>query len=417
VQHDGITAALGLQHWFVETVTEAPSGALRVRVDRRLPQHACSRCGTKTIRRYDHEVRQLRDLPMSGKPVYLLVPQWRILCPQCRTIVTEELDLCDPGQVLTKRYEHYIARLCEVMSVQAVAELEGLSWSTVVRIDRKYLQLRQEAYAMGDVRKLCLDEIAYRKGQRYLTVVSDLQTRRVIWVGKGRDKAAVAAFFAALGPQQTARIECVAMDMSAAYIAAVQEAAPQAFIIYDRFHIMQYVNEAVDQVRRDEHAKADRAGKEALKHKRFVLLRRERDLPMKQRISLWELYALNQQIAISHILKEDFFTLFECESVEQAARFLDAWIARARQSSLGPFARLCEQLDRWRDGLLNFFIHRISNGLAEAINNNINVLKRVARGFRDLDYFILKILQRCGNLPPLWQVLSPAQDAIHPHTS
>ena len=172
----------------------------------------------------------------------------------------------------------------------------------------------------------------------------------------------------------------------------------------------------VDQVRRDEQRKADQAAKEALKHKRFVLLRRERDLPMKQRISLWELYTLNENIAISHILKEDFFTLFECDNIDQAARFLDAWIGRAKQSKLEPFARLCEQLDRWRSGLLNYFIHRISNGLAEAINNNINVLKRVARGFRDLDYFMLKILQRCGNLPPLWQVLQPQPNPLtHTH--
>lgn len=404
VQYDGITAALGLQRWFVEAVAEGPSGELRIRLERRLPQHACSRCGTKTLRRYDHEVRGLRDLAISGRAVYLLVPQWRVVCRRCQAVVTEEMDLCDPGQVLTRRYEQYIARLCEILPVQAVAELEGLSWSAVVRIDRKYLELRKRAHEIGDVRKLCLDEVAYRKGQRYLTVVSDLDTRRVVWVGKGREKATVAAFFQALGPHKAVQIQCVSMDMSSAYIAAVEEGAPQAFIIYDRFHIMQYINQAVDQVRRDEHRKADRAGKEALKNKRFVLLRRERDLPMKQRISLWELYGLNESIAISHILKEDFFTLFECKSVDQAARFLDAWIHRAKESKLQPFARLCEQLDRWRDGLLNYFIHRISNGLAEAINNNINVLKRVARGFRDLDYFMLKILQRCGNLPPLCQV-------------
>lgn len=413
MQHDGITQALGLQQWFVETVTRLASGALQLRVQRRLPQHTCSRCGTKTLSGYDHEIRQLRDLPMSGTVVYLLVPQWRILCRNCKAVVTEAMDLCDPGQVLTKRYEQYIAQLCELMPLQAVADLEGLSWSTVVRIDRKYLQWRKQAYEIGDVRQLCIDEVAYRKGHCYVTVISDLQTRRVVWVGKGRDKATVAAFFDEIGPDKTAQIQCFSMDMSAAYIAAVQEAAPGAFIIYDRFHIMQYVNEAVDQVRRYEISRADRAGKEALKNKRFVLLRRERDLPMKQRISLWELYTLNEKIAISHILKEDFFTLFDCQTIGQAARFLDAWIGRARESKLAPFAKLCEQLDRWRDGLLNYFIHRVSNGLAEAINNNINVLRRLARGFRDLDYFMLKILQRCGSLPTLHQV---EQTEPQPHT-
>lgn len=405
MQHDGITELLGLQAWFVESYEVRPGGDVRLGLARRLPFHTCSRCGNRTTKRYDHTVRGLRDLSSSGRPVYLYVRQWRLNCPVCRDIVTEQLDLCDPDQVMTRRYEHYVALLCEGMTVHAVAEMQGLHWSTVKRIDRKYLQLRQDAYRFGDVRRICLDEVAYRKGQRYLTVVSDLDTRDVIWVGKGREKATVAAFFAALGPEKTAQIESVAMDMSPAYVAAVEEGAPQALIVYDRFHIMQYVNEAVDQVRRDEQRKADKAGKETLKGKRWVLLRREKDLPMSQRVQLWELYVLNQGIAISHILKEDFTTLFECQDITQAARFLDTWMARARQSKLEPFLRLCEQLDRWRGNLLNYFEHRISNSLAEAINNNINVLKRAARGFHDLGYFMLKIMQRCGNLPPTATVI------------
>jgi transposase len=400
VRYDGITELLGLQAWFVESCEVYAGREVRIRLERKLPFHTCSRCGERSTKLYDHGIRVLRDLSISGRPVYLYVPQWRLVCPGCRDVVTERLDLCDPDQVLTRRYELHIATLCEHMTVHAVAAREGLHWSTVKRIDRKYLQRRQDAYRFGEVRRICLDEIAYRKGQRYLTVVSDLDTRQVIWIGKGREKATVAAFFAALGSERTARIECVAMDMSAAYIAAVEDGAPQAFIVYDRFHIMQYVNEAVDQVRREEQRKADKAGKETLKGKRWVLLRREKDLPMAQRMQLWELYTLNQGIAISHILKEDFTTLFECRDLTQAARFLDTWTARARQSKLAPFLRLCEQLDRWRGNLLNYFVHRISNSLAEAINNNINVLKRTARGFHDLGYFMLKIMQRCGNLPP-----------------
>jgi len=401
VHYDGITRLLGLQAWFVQAFEIRSNGQVHIRLERKLPFHTCSRCGRRTTKRYDRCIRELRDLPISGRPVYLQVPQWRLSCPVCRTITTERLDLCDPDQVMTARYEQHVAVYAEVAPLQWVADREGLSWSTVKRIDRKYLRLRQQAYRFGNVTRICIDEVAYRKGQRYLTVVSDFDTRHVIWIGKGREKATVAAFLAALGAAKTAGLHCVAMDMNAAYIAAFEEGAPQAFIVYDRFHIMKYVNEAVDEVRRQEQRKADQAGKEALKGKRWVLLRREKDLLMKDRISLWELYLLNQNIAISHLLKEDFTTLFECETEQQAARFLDAWLTRARQSGLEPFARLCEQLDRWRGNLLNYFVHRISNGLAEAINNNINVIKRTARGFRDLGYFMLKIMQRCGNLPPL----------------
>lgn len=401
MQYEAITSLLGLQAWFVQALAIHDDREVRIHLERTLPFHACSHCGARSLKRYDHCTRELRDLSMSGKAVYLYVPQWRIRCSACKRIVTERLDLCDPDQVMTRRYEHYVAALCEQMPLQAVATREGLSWSTVKRIDRKYLQLRSEARKFGEVRKLCVDEVAYRKGQRYLTIVSDYETHSVIWVGKGREKATVAAFFEALGPEKTARIECVAMDMSKAYIAAVQEGAPQAFIVYDRFHIMKYVNEAVDQVRRDEQRAADQAGQELLKNKRYVLLYREKNLSDKQLVSLQELCRLNHNIAISHLLKEDFCQLFECKDTVQAAYFLDGWLHRAQDSQLEPFSKLCEQLDRWREGLLNYFVHRIANGLAEAINNNINVLKRAARGFRDLSYFMLKILQRCGNLPSL----------------
>jgi transposase len=404
VPYETITLVLGLQGWFAQALTVHRGREARIHLERNLPFHVCAQCGTKTTKRYDHSIRELRDLSLSGKAVYLYVPQWRIVCPTCKGVASERLDLCDPDQVMTRRYERYIAALCEQMSLQAVAKQEGLSWSTVKRIDRKYLELRNEARQFGEVRKLCIDEVAYRKGHRYLTVVSDYETRNVIWVGKGRDKAAVAAFFAALGLEKTARIECAAMDMSKIYIAAVAEAAPQAFIVYDRFHIMKYVNAAVDQVRRDEQKAADQAGQELLKNKRYVLLHREKNLTEKQQVSLQELCSLNQNIAISHLLKEDFCQLFECQDTVEAAYFLDGWLHRAQDSKLEPFGKLCEQLDRWREGLLNYFVHRIANGLAEAINNNINVLKRAARGFRDLEYFMLKILQRCGGLPPLAQV-------------
>lgn len=122
---------------------------------------------------------------------------------------------------------------------------------------------------------------------------------------------------------------------------------------------------------------------------------------MKQRTQLWELYLLNQRIAINHLLKEDFTTLFECHTLQQAAHFPYHWMGYARQSGLRPLAKLAEQRERWRLQLLNYFLHRVSTGLAEAINNRINVLKRTARGCRNLEYVQIKILQRCGSRPPL----------------
>jgi transposase len=208
-----------------------------------------------------------------------------------------------------------------------------------------------------------------------------------------------------LGPAATAQIEVVAMDMCPAYLAAVEEAAPHAVIVYDRYHIMQYVHEAVDQVRRDEQAAADAQGKTTLKHKRWVLLKREKNLKARERPQLAELLQLNARLATSYVLKEDFTLFFECRDLDSAAQFLDDWITRAKASGLKPFRHLVEQLQRWRFNLLNYFIRPVTTGLAEAINNKINVIKRTAYGYRDIEFFMLKILQRCGGLPPLEQVL------------
>lgn len=407
--HQSISRALAWQGWVVEQVHFHGSDELRLHIESTSPLHRCRRCGTQCAKAYDHGVRELRDLPISGRRVYLRVPQWRVDCPVCRAVVSEHLDLCEPGQMLTRRYEHYLARLCQVLPTQAVAELEQLSWSTVRHIDRKYLEKRQQAKRFEHVRQICLDEVAYKKGQHYVTVVSDLVTRKVLWVGKDRSKDTVAAFFAQLGPAATEAIEVVAMDMSAAYLAAVEEGAPQATIVYDRFHIMQHVHQAVDQVRRDEQAAADTLGKTTLKHKRWVLLKREKNLKVKERTKLAELLALNANLAKSYVLKEDFTLFFECRDIDSAAQLLDGWIRRAKESRLEPFRRLVQQLQRWRFNLLNYFITPVSNGLAEAINNHINVIKRTAYGFRDVEFFMLKILQRCGQLPPLEDALAACQ--------
>jgi transposase len=404
-----ISRALGLQGWVVEQMDFHGSDELRLRLESTSPWHRCGRCGTRTTKAYDHRVRVLRDLASSDRQVYLYVPQWRVQCRVCRTIVTEELELCERGQMMTRRYEHYLAKLCELLHARAVAQLENLSWSTVARIDRKYLEKRKQAQCFENVRQICIDEVAYKKGQHYVTVVSDLISRKVLWVGKDRSKATVAAFFAELGPAATAQIEVVAMDMAPAYKAAVEEGAPQAIIVYDRFHIMRYVHEAVDQVRRDEQAAADTQGKTTLKNKRWVLLKREKNLKVKERTKLAELLALNAKLAQSYILKEDFTLFFECRDIDSATQFLDGWIKRAKESQLQPFLHLVKQLQRWRFNLLSYFITPVSNGLAEAINNKINVIKRTAYGFRDVEFFMLKILQRCGNLPTLAQVLETCQ--------
>ena len=397
-----VTDLLGIQGWQVVpggiTMLE---GLVEVAIQR-LPGSGCqcARCGQTGLPSHDHALRRVRDLPVWGRRCTLLFEEARVACPSCG-IAVEKLHWLEPHQRQTLRYEHYVARLCQLLPALDVVEMEGLDKGTVYRLDKKWLRLREAQRELRTVRYLGIDEIAIKRGHRYATVFYDLERREVIGVVEGRRERAVSGFFRRQGRTWCRQVVAVCMDLWRAFLNSARRHLTKAVVVFDKFHVYSYLSEAVDEVRRQEQNQADKEGKQLLKGARWLLLKAHRHLRRKEKRTLQELLELNQKLLQAHLLKEEFAEFYDCEDAVTARQFLTGWITRCEESGLEPFLKLAKRLRRWEEGLLAYFDHRITNGISEGINNKIKVLKRRSYGFHDLQYFTLKILSATGALPPL----------------
>lgn len=401
-----ITELLGLQGWKVaRDGVELGEEEAVVRIERRSGLgYECSRCGETTLAYYDQlPTRRVRDFPVWGRRCWVEFTPVRIQCRRCRAIAIEALRWIEPYQHLTLRYERYVAALCDILPVLDVADLEGLSKDTVYRLDRKWLARREKQRVPRPVTLLGIDEIALRKGHVYATVFYDLERREVIGLVATRRERAVGGWFRRWGKARCRVVEAVCMDLWAAYLNSVRRHCKRAVIVFDKFHVYGYLSAAIDEVRRIEQNKADKEGKSVLKGSRWLLLKNAENLKRQDKRRLQELMALNKPLQQVYLLKEDFTQFYACENRDEAATFLQQWVAECKQSGLRPFEQLGKRLLRWGEGILAYFQYRITNAVSEGLNNKIKVLKRRAYGFHDMLYFFLKILNITGALPPLAQ--------------
>jgi transposase len=399
---------LGIQGWAV-----APGGVrieedqVIVRVEREHGGYRCSGCGEGYLFAYDHQpIRKVRDFPAWGRRCYLEVQLARVQCERCG-ITVEEVPWLERYARQTLRYELYVAHLCDLLPVTDVAEHEGLDKNTVYRIDKKWLERRHERLEQRPVRYLGIDEIALKKGHRYATLFYDLERREVVGMVKSRRERAVGGFFRRWGKSLCRKVEAVCMDLWSPYLNSVRRHCRKAAVVFDKFHVYGYLSEAIEEVRRHEQNLADEQEAKLIKGSRWLWLKAPGKLKRKQKHTLQEIMAINRRLQRAYLLKEDFEGLYECSDREDAAVFLREWTKRCKQSALEPFRKLARRLKRWADGILAYFTYRITNGIAEGINNKIKVLKRRAYGFHDQHYFYLKILHITGSLPSLESLRDP----------
>jgi transposase len=399
-----LTDLLGLQGWRVKIGEIYMDREAVILPIERCAGHGyqCSQCTERMLIYYDRQPpRMVRDFPIWGRRCYLKYTPVRVACPTCQKVVTERLDWIEPYQRLTLRYERYVARLCDILPVLDVAELEGLGKDAVYRLDRKWLERRHSQRAMQPVVHLGIDEISLRKGHRYATVFYDLDRREVIGLVKGRRQRQVSGFFRRWGKAMCKQVKAVCMDLWSAYLNSVRLHLKKARVVFDKFHVYRYLSEAIDQVRRDEQNQADEQGKQLIKGSRWLWLKKAERLKRHQNQTLLEIMAVNISLQKAYLLKEDFRRFYEHGDPQSAAAFLEEWMARCRESQLEPFLKLARRLKRWSHGILAYFDCRITNGISEGINNKIKVLKRRAYGFHDMKYFFLKIMNITGHLSPL----------------
>lgn len=397
-----ISTLLGLQGWEVierEVVVTAEEVVVPI-VKSEGSGFRCSVCGQGQLFAYDYqETRRIRDFPVWGRRCWLVCTLARVACSRCG-VRREGLDWLEPRERQTVRYERYLAMLCSLMPPLDVADLEGVDKNTVYRLDRKWLERRDAIRPKRYVKRLGIDEIAIRKGHKYATLFYDLDRREVVGGVLSREEKAVNRFFRRWGKEMRAGVRAVCTDLWSPYHKSVKRFLKNAVMVFDKFHVFGYLSEAIDQVRRDEQNRAIKQhGHDLIKGSRWLWLKKSEKLRRKQRHTLEQIMAVNRNLQRAYLLKEDFEEFYACETRDEAEQFLKEWSGRCKRTSLHPFHQLAQRLNRWKDGILAYFEHRITNAVSEGINNKIKVLKRRSYGLNDFKYFLLKILDATNALP------------------
>ena len=400
---DLVATYLGLQGFEVVAVVRARHrrfGRVKVvRVERRAGQHECSECGRRHERALFTEPDPiwLRDCSVGDCETFIEVQPVRVAC--CGGTRVERLPFAMAGFRMTRRFFERVAALCTRLPVSAVASMAKLSWETVARVDKRAIELGlgDRTAALADLRWIAVDEVSRTGGRQYFTIVTDLASGRVVWIGDGKGRRGLLPFLRALGAKGRRKLKGVVSDLG--YLAIIVARLPHAVHVLDHFHIVQWVNRALDQVRRRLFSAAPRdALGRTLKVKKWLLLSAHENLAPDDRRLLHELMQGNEPLYKGHLLKEQLRAIlrhpWKYFGVLRAR--LHEWVLAVYDAALPEFKIVADRLTRHLDAVIAGHQHEVPLGLAESRNSQIAALRFQARGYRDPEYFKLKILQRCG---------------------
>jgi len=355
----------------------------------------CGNCGQPVEKVHEVYERWIADLPLFHFRTKLLVQRRRLACPRCGPSI-ERLEWLDRYSRVTKRLADAVGMACDILPVKHVAAMFDLNWKTVKAIDKRCLKSKNLGMNLDDVRVLAMDEFAIQKGHRYATVIIEPTTSRVLWVGRGRSRESIRPFFEQLTLEQRNRIEAVAMDMTAAYKLEVERYCPRAHVVYDLFHVIaKYGREVIDRVRVDEanRLRDDKQARKLVKGSRWLLLRNRDNIKRESDISrLDDLLAANQSLFTVYVLKDDLKQLWRSRSPLSALWQWKQWAKRALESGIAPLIKFVERLKDYVPGIIAHAKYQLHTSVLEGINNTIKVIKRMAYGYRDDEYFFLKIM-------------------------
>ena len=326
----------------------------------------------------------------------------RIRCACTGKVRREQLDFLADNPLYTKRFAWYVGRRCRASTVKDVAKELKLHWGAVKELDKQYMQAQLDRAGTPGPKAIGIDEISIRKGHTYRIVVSDLIRGRPIWFGgKDRSEASMKSFYDWLGPKKAKGIRLAVMDMWKPFRTATTACAPQAAILYDKFHVMRHLGEALDQVRRSEYARLTGKERRYIKGQKYVLLSHKENLSIEGKASLKVLLAANKRLNTAYLLKESFGQLWDYKSETWARKFFDNWKASLRWQRLKPYEKFAEMIERHWDGIAAYCRpeNKVSLGFVEGLNNKIRVFQRRAYGLRDEEYLRLKVLT--SMLPPI----------------
>ena len=384
--------AWGLRGYDLQATDFVLGGAV-FRLQQNPDTFCCGHCGSRAVMRQGVVVREFKTLPIGGRPVWLQLPVQRLWCAACGQTRQVKLRFADERRSYTHAFERYALELGRLTTIQGVADHLGVSWDVIKEIQRRHLLRHYARPRLKNLRQIAIDEISIGRGHRYLTVVLDLKSGAVVFVGTGKGTAALEPFWKRLRCSG-AKVQAVATDMSPAYILAVHDNLPKAIHVFDRFHVMMLFNEQLADLRREvQRSVEDVEQRRLIKGTLWLLLKNPENLDPKknERQRLDDALRINQPLATAYYMREDLREFWNQLLEPLAALFLDDWIARAQASGIKMLQKFARTLQVHRTGLLNWYKYPISTGPLEGTNTKIRVLQRQAYGFRDREFFKLKI--------------------------
>jgi transposase len=369
-------------------------GVVSFRIERPRERLRCSTCGSDEVWSQGGVDRTFRTVPIGGKPVQIRFKVPRVLCFACGDVRQVKVAFAAPKKRYTRSFERYALDLSRHMTIQDVAEHLQVSWDTIKDIQARALERRFGKPKLHKLREIAIDEIAIGKGHHYLTVVLDLLSGAVVFVGEGKGAEALEPFWKRLR-RARARIKAVATDMSKAYIRAVRDNLPGVVHVFDHFHVIKLFNDKLSAFRRElYHQASSDHERKILKGTRWLLLKNPENLDAErnERRRLLQALRLNRPLAIAYYLKEDLRQIWSQPNKRTARRVLRDWLRRARASGVRMLIQFADTLEEHQEGVLAYYHYPISTGPLEGTNTKIQAMKRQAYGFRDHEFFKLKIL-------------------------
>jgi len=350
----------------------------------------CGGCGERVRKIHEIYEREIRDLACFEYQTTVVVELYRVKCPQCG-VKAEKIPQLPSKSPYSKRFEDGVGQCCESAAVRQVARRMGLAESTVRGIDLRYLERCEASRRKPPLRHMGVDEIYRGKKDKFLTVVCNLETAEPLWFGQERKKETLDDFFGSqLNARQRRGIEAVCVDMWEPFRLSIEQWAPSATIVYDKFPVLGHANDAVDEVRKAEFFRHGREKREVIKGKKWLLLSRWRNLNGERRGDLNELFGMNRRMFKAYLLKEALERLWDYKYPGAMLNYLEKWIDQLKWQRLEPFEKLADMLLKHLDGIVSYCRTKVRFGVVEAVNGNIRMLINRGRGYKNLRYLLLK---------------------------